>query len=175
MSRKPNVTRLQARRRAVEILFEADQRGIHPKGLLEDRLGDLKGTPVESFTRRLVDGVGANLEEINEEIATYSRGWPPERMPAVDRAIARLGTFEILHARDVPSEVVLEQAADLAAELSTDRSPDFLSGLLGRLAEVRDAFGDSEPTPASEPDQVPTPEPNPPTPCADPELEAESE
>ena len=137
---RPAVTRHDARRRAVEILYEADQRRIRPTGLIEDRLGNLEGTPVDGFVRTLVEGVVANRMEIDEQLATYSHGWPPERMPAVDRAIARLGAYEILFGGDAPWQVVLDEAADLATELSTDKSPNFLSGLLGRLADIKQAL-----------------------------------
>jgi N utilization substance protein B len=85
----------------------------------------------------IVRGVAQHAEEIDEWLTTYSQGWPLERMPAVDRAIARLGAWEVVFAEGVPDEVALEQAADLAGSLSTDRSPDFISGLLGRISRLK--------------------------------------
>jgi N utilization substance protein B len=133
-------TRRQARLRAVEILFEADIRRVHPCRILDERVEDLQGTTVETFLRDLVSGVAEHRSEIDEQLATYARGWPPHRMPAVDRALARLGAYEINFDASSPPPVILKEIADIASQLSTDKSPDFLSGLLGRLANIRAAF-----------------------------------
>jgi N utilization substance protein B len=137
-------SRRDARRRAVEILYEADQRHTRADKLVEARLGRLAGSEQEAFVRAIVGGVAARRDEIDETLATHARGWSPDRMPAVDRAIARVGVWELLFAPDDatrgPSAVVLQQAADLAGELSTDKSPDFISGVLGRVAKVRDLY-----------------------------------
>ena len=75
--------------------------------------------------------------DLDEAISTYSQGWTLERMPSVDRAILRLGAFEVLHLDDVPDVVAISEWVALATELSTDDSPKFINGLLGRLAEVK--------------------------------------
>ncbi|MDR0945600.1 MAG: hypothetical protein LBM66_05500 [Bifidobacteriaceae bacterium] len=89
---------------------------------------------VRLYAAQIVNGVAEHQGEIDETIDTYSLGWPVERMPAVDRAIARMGCWEILFG-GVPGPVVLKEAADLAGDLSTAKSPNFLSGLLGRIAQ----------------------------------------
>jgi N utilization substance protein B len=126
------------------VLFEADQRGLDPCALAVERLGAVPGEGEgdgADYAAVIVAGTAANLPRIDEWLSTYSQGWPLERMAAVDRSIARMGAWEIVFAEDVPDPVVLDEAASLAAELSTARSPDFLSGLLGRLSDLKETLG----------------------------------
>jgi N utilization substance protein B len=126
------------------VLFEADQRRLDISRLAAERLeGE---SPVTEYARRVVAGVAANLTSIDETLETYSLGWPLARMPAVDRAIARLGVHEIVWADDVPDPVAMADAADMASELSTPKSADFLSGLLGRISAMKSGMA-----PASQP------------------------
>jgi N utilization substance protein B len=87
----------------------------------------------------LVEGVSAETGRIDELLSTYSHGWTVERMPAVDRAVLRLGTWELLYNDDVPDAVAIDEAVELARTLSTDDSPNFVNGLLARLLEVKAA------------------------------------
>ena len=130
--------RTKARKRAVDLLFEAEQRGINARDLLAERLAKpVTEAPLNQYTADLVEGVVAHWTDINELLATYSQGWTVERMPSVDRAILRLGAFEVLYADDVPEGVAIAEAVELATTLSTDESPTFVNGLLARLAEVK--------------------------------------
>jgi N utilization substance protein B len=130
--------RTKARKRAVDLLFEAEQRGINARDLLAERLAKpVTEAPLNQYTADLVEGVVAHWTDINELLATYSQGWTVERMPSVDRAILRLGAFEVLYAQDVPEGVAIAEAVELARSLSTDESPKFVNGLLARLAEVK--------------------------------------
>jgi N utilization substance protein B len=130
--------RTKARKRAVDLLFEAEQRGVNAHDLLAERLArPVTEAPLNQYTADLVEGVVAHWTDINELLATYSQGWPLERMPSVDRAILRLGAYEVLYAADVPEGVAITEAVELARSLSTDDSPKFVNGLLGRLAEVK--------------------------------------
>jgi N utilization substance protein B len=92
---------------------------------------------VSEFTVELVEGVVAHRDRIDELLTTYSQGWSLDRMPAVDRAVLRLGTFELLWLDDVPDAVVVDQAVELARSLSTDDSPGFVNGVLGRLLDLK--------------------------------------
>jgi N utilization substance protein B len=85
----------------------------------------------------LINGVVEHQSVIDETIETYSEGWPLSRMPAVDRAIARVAVFELLYSEEVPDAVVIDEAVTLASQLSTDDSPAFLNGLLGRIAAIK--------------------------------------
>jgi len=130
--------RTKARSRALDILFEADQRGLNAQTLLEERLGDAGSRAGNNpYTAELVRGVVASWADINAALTDYSQGWTIERMPAVDRAILRLGAWEVLFNDDIPDAVAISEAVALATELSTDESPSFVNGLLGRIAEVK--------------------------------------
>jgi len=128
--------RHKARKRALDVLFQADLRGVDPLTVLADseRLRSEEGdSPLNPYVTELVTGVQAHQERIDELLTTYSLGWTLERMPGVDRAILRLGTYEVLWG-DVPEAVALDEAVTLARELSTDDSPAFVNGLLARIA-----------------------------------------
>ena len=130
--------RTKARKRAVDLLFEAEQRGVNAGELLRERLATpVTDAPLKEYTADLVLGVVDHWRDIDELISTYSQGWALDRMPAVDRAILRLGAYEVLYAPDVPEPVAISEAVALATELSTDESPKFVNGLLARLAEVK--------------------------------------
>ena len=135
-ARRGTSARSRSRQRAVEILFEAEQRGTSVlEGIRTRRTQtDLQ---VNAYTQLLVEGVTADQERVDEALTSYSRGWSLDRMPAVDRAILRLGAWELLFQDDVPDAVAVSEAVALAAQLSTDDSPEFVNGLLGRLQQVK--------------------------------------
>jgi N utilization substance protein B len=93
--------------------------------------------PMSEYAVTLVEGVVANLERIDELLSTYAVDWTLDRMPAVDRNLLRIGAYEILFRDDVPDAVAVSEAVALARELSTDESPGFVNGLLGRLVEIK--------------------------------------
>ena len=128
--------RSKARKRALDVLFEAEQRGIDPITLVSERLA-AADTVMPEYAVTLVEGVQANRQRIDELLATYSHGWTVERMPAVDRQVLRIGTYELLWCDDVPDAVVLDESVELAKTLSTDDSPSFVNGLLGRLLQIK--------------------------------------
>ena len=126
----------KARKRALDVLFESEQRGVPASAVLAARR-DLADPPVGDYTVELVEGVTAHRERIDELISTYAEGWTLERMPAVDRNVLRLGAFELLWSEDVPDAVAISEAVGLARDLSTDESPAFVNGLLGRLLDLK--------------------------------------
>ena len=129
--------RTKSRRRAIDLLFEAEQRKVNAADLLRERLAaPVTEAPLNEFTADLVTGVVEHWTEINDLLTTYSQGWSLERMPAVDRAILRVGAFEVLFG-EVPEGVAISEAVGIATELSTDDSPKFVNGPLARLAEVK--------------------------------------
>jgi N utilization substance protein B len=133
--------RNKARKRAFQILFEAEQRGAEPKTVMADwiRLArtDDRQPPVTEYTMQLVEGYQAHAERIDELLSGYAVGWTLDRMPVVDRNVLRLGAYELIWEDDVPDAVVLDEAVQLAKEFSTDESPSFVNGLLGRLMELK--------------------------------------
>jgi transcription antitermination protein NusB len=140
--------RSKARKRALDVLFESEQRGVDVLETLAGRIA-AADPPVAEFTVELVEGVVAHRDRIDELLTTYSQGWSLDRMPAVDRAVLRLGTFELLWLDDVPDAVVVDQAVELARSLSTDDSPGFVNGVLGRLLDLKPMLA---PTPSESTD-----------------------
>ncbi|MDT7548818.1 MAG: transcription antitermination protein NusB [Actinomycetota bacterium] len=128
--------RSKARKRAVDVLYEAGQRDGDVLRTLKDRLAQ-SDPPVPEYAVELVEGVVANQGRIDELLSTYAEEWTLERMPPVDLAILRLGTFELLWRDDVPDAVAVSEAVELAASLSTDESPAFVNGLLARLLSLK--------------------------------------
>lgn len=135
-------SRSKARKRAVDILFEADQRpGTDRLALLADRIAQPGApAPLPEYAVEIVEGVHAHIARIDEVLGTYSQGWTLARMPAVDRAILRAGAWEILFNDSVPDAVAVDEAVALARSLSTDDSPAFVNGLLGRILELKPAL-----------------------------------
>jgi N utilization substance protein B len=130
--------RSKARKRAVDLLFEAAVRGADPVTLLADRVGSPDVPPVNDYTVTLVEGVVAQRTRIDELLAEHAQGWTLDRMPAVDLAILRMGLYELLWAQDVPDPVAIDEAVQLAKTLSTDDSPRFVNGVLGRIGGIAD-------------------------------------
>jgi transcription antitermination protein NusB len=128
--------RSKARKRALDILFEADQRDSPVLDLLAERIR-LGSPPVSAYAADLVRGVTGHAARIDELISQYAEGWTLDRMPAVDRNVLRIGVYELLWADDVPDAVAINEAVLLAQDLSTDASPAFVNGLLARIAELK--------------------------------------
>jgi N utilization substance protein B len=126
----------KARSRALDILFEAEQRSVAPSEVIQRRLENTD-QQINPYTEEIVSGVIAKQGQIDELLRTYAQGWTLERMPAVDRVILRIGTWELLYNDDVPDGVAVSEAVALARTMSTDDSPGFVNGLLGRLQELK--------------------------------------
>jgi N utilization substance protein B len=124
--------RSKARKRALDILFESELRGLPTLELLSERqsVGDV---PVQPYAAELVRGVATHSERIDELISWNLVDWTMERLPAVDRNILRIGVYELLWAGDVPDGVAISEAVALAQDLSTDNSPSFVNGVLARI------------------------------------------
>ena len=127
--------RSKARRRAVEILYEADLRGRDLLEVLRERVADGQ-PPIGDHTVRLVEGVAEHTDRVDELIGAHATGWSLERLPDVDRAILRMATFELLWVDDVPDAVVIDEAVQLAKTLSTDDSPAYVNGVLGGILDA---------------------------------------
>lgn len=130
--------RTKARKRALELLFEAEQRGVNVGTLLEERVAaPTTQHPLPEYAVELVRGVLERWAVIDEALTTYSQGWSLDRMAAVDRAALRLGTWEIVWNDEVPDPVAISEAVSLVEAMSTDDSPKFVNGLLARIADVK--------------------------------------
>ncbi|MBB3081931.1 transcription antitermination factor NusB [Geodermatophilus sabuli] len=127
--------RSKARKRAVDVLYEADLRGSDPLALLRERVADAH-PPVPDHAVRLVEGAVEHAARIDELIDRHAKGWSIDRLPDVDRAILRMSVFELLWADDVPDAVVIDEAVELARALSTDDSPAYVNGVLGAILDA---------------------------------------
>lgn len=128
--------RSKARKLALDVLYEADLRGVTAIEVLDAKNDDVDVT-VRPFTSELVYGVVEHGDRIDDLLSTYSQGWTLDRMPAVDRNLLRIGVYELLWEDDVPDAVAISEAVTLARSLSTDESPTFINGLLGRILEIK--------------------------------------
>ncbi|GAC1611934.1 MAG: transcription antitermination factor NusB [Mycobacteriales bacterium] len=128
--------RSKARKRAVDVLYEAGQRDGDVLQTLKDRLAQ-SDPPVPEYAVDLVEGVVTHRVRIDELLSTYAEDWTLDRMPPVDLAILRLGVFELLWRDDVPDAVAVSEAVELASSLSTDESPTFVNGLLARVLMLK--------------------------------------
>jgi N utilization substance protein B len=130
--------RTKARKRALDILFQSDVRGDDLSATLAAEAKRAASEPAREsswlYAREIVDGVIDNRDEIDEQITTFAKDWSLARMPAVDRAVLRIGTWEILYNDEVPTAVAIDEAVELAKEFSTDDSGAFVHGVLAKIA-----------------------------------------
>ena len=123
-------SRREARERALSLLYEAEAKDMKPGEVL----AELPLAP-EQFTIELVEGVGEHMPEVDDLIRRFAKGWKLERMPAVDRALLRLGIYELMERPEIPTAAVISEAVELAKRYSTDESGRFVNGMLARIAE----------------------------------------
>jgi len=128
--------RSKARKRALDVLFEADAKGVPVPTVLAEtvRRRAADGEPaLNAYTLELVEGIVANQSAVDAALTSSLTDWSLERLPAVDREVLRLGAYEILFSEDVPDAVAIDEAVELARSLSTEESPVFVNGVLGAL------------------------------------------
>jgi N utilization substance protein B len=132
--------RTKARKRALDILYVADLRELSIPQALAAEAERAANEPAREaswlYAREIVDGVADHKAEIDELIETYAQGWTLVRMPVVDRAILRIGIWELLHNPEVPTGVAISEAVEAAQDLSTDDSAGFINGLLAKIAQI---------------------------------------
>ena len=135
--------RSKARKQTLDLLYEADIRGSNAADLmsLRDVIEDgPDARPIREFTKELITGVSEHRRKIDELIATYSQGWDMDRLPAVDRNILRLGIYEVVWSDEVADGVAIDEALNLAKELSTDESAGYIHGVLGRISTIKESI-----------------------------------
>ena len=131
--------RSKARKRALDVLYASEMRRESPIDALERAIAEGEG-PTNDYTAVLVRGVEEHATRIDEVVASYAEGWTLSRMPDVDRAVLRLGVWELLYAADVPGAVAVSEATALVQELSTDESPQFVNGVLGSILRNKESL-----------------------------------
>jgi N utilization substance protein B len=129
--------RSKARKRALDLIYASEMRERSPLEALEEQAA---AGPVNDYTVELVHGVDDHRARLDEVISSYAQGWSLARMPAVDRNVLRLATFEVLYVDDVPDAVAVSEALNLVRELSTDESPAFVNGVLGNIVRDRESL-----------------------------------
>jgi N utilization substance protein B len=129
--------RSKARKRALDVLYASEMRNRSTAEALDEQT---EAGPVNDYTVELVRGVTEHRARLDEVIATYAKDWTLDRMPAVDRNVLRLATFEVLYVDDVPNAVAVSEALNLVRDLSTDESPSFVNGVLGNIVRDRDSL-----------------------------------
>ena len=138
--RKPEKGRHQARKRAVDLLFEAEARNLSAAEVAEGRTAlaesNTEVSQLNSYSVTVARGVTEHAAQIDDLITSHLQGWTLDRLPAVDRAVLRVAVWELLYADDVPEPVAVDEAVELAKELSTDESPGFVNGVLGQVMLV---------------------------------------
>ena len=134
-------SRSKSRKRALDALYASEIRGGEPLALLQETAGSVSDRQnqeaIFDYAESMITGFDANKLLIDNELRQLADGWALERMPSIDRAILRLGAWEILYNPDVPNEVAIAEAVALASEYSTDDSPKFVNGVLAKLARVK--------------------------------------
>ena len=141
--------RSKARKRALDILFEAELRSEPVLDVLAERIA-MASPPVSAYAAELVRGVAAHQPRIDELISKYAEGWTLDRMPTVDRNVLRIGVYELLWASDIPDAVAISEAVLLSRDLSTDASPTFVNGLLARLLDLKPTLQEAKDADPSE-------------------------
>jgi N utilization substance protein B len=131
--------RSKARKRALDILYAAEMRGLDPVAAMDESIAEGEG-PTNPWTETLVRGVAAHRARIDELLTSYSQAWTLDRMPAVDRNALRIGVFELLFVDEVPPAVAVNEAVALVRDLSTDDSPGFVNGVLGSMLRDRESL-----------------------------------
>ncbi len=137
---KQSGTRHKARRRAIDLLFEAEAKQVSPAQLVGERRelvrSDESVGRIHDYTATVIDGLANDMPQVDAVVSSHLRGWTLERLPAVDRAIMRLATWELFNSADVDPIVIVDEAVELAKELSTDDSPAFVNGVLAQIADL---------------------------------------
>jgi N utilization substance protein B len=125
----------KARKKAIDYLYEADQRALNVLELLANR--PVTELSEANYVNQLLRGVSEHREKIDELIITYAQGWEMDRMPVIDRNILRLAIYEIIWNPEVDDQVAAAQAVELAQTLSTDESAKYVNGVLGRIIVLK--------------------------------------
>jgi N utilization substance protein B len=129
--------RSKARKRALDLLYASEMR---KRSAIEAMEQQAETTQLNEYTVELVRGVTEHRARLDEVISNYAKDWTLGRMPAVDRNVLRLATFEVLYVDDVPDAVAVSEALNLVRDLSTDESPAFVNGVLGNIVRDRDSL-----------------------------------
>jgi N utilization substance protein B len=127
--------RRKARKRALDFLYEADLRSANLLDLYHSRPSE--DLSQEGYVLTLLQGVAEHNAKIDELIVTYAQGWDMDRMPAIDRNLLRLSIYEILWESGLDDKIAVNEAVEMAAEISTTESSAYINGVLGRIIAIK--------------------------------------
>ena len=128
--------RHEARLWAVQFLFQRDFNDTDRETALVDFWAERNcSAKLRTFCEVLIRGVELNREEIDQKLRKYAEHWSLERMGAVDRNVMRVALYEMLYCKDIPPVVSINEAVDLAKELSGRESGKFVNGILDRARQ----------------------------------------
>jgi transcription antitermination protein NusB len=127
--------RHKARKRALDLLYEAEIKGLPLSEIWQQRV-DSAELPTNEYTEKIILGLVLNQSEVDAKISEVSTGWRLERMSPVDRSILRIGVFEILFQTEIDAAVAINESILLAQEISSDEAPAFINGVLGAIARL---------------------------------------
>lgn len=125
-------SRREARRQAIDVLYQADVTEKDPRIVLAEWRS--AGRAIDPFAEELVHGVVANRAEIDSILLSHVENWSLERMATLDRNILRVAVYELVHRPETPSSVAISEAVEIAKRLSTEDSARFVNGILGKFA-----------------------------------------
>lgn len=143
INHKRHTARYRSRRRAADILYEAENRDVDPVAIVEDRVALAREdrhavAPIANYTKVIVQGVAEELDAIDDTISRYlSQNWELHRIPAVDRAILRLSVWELLFNPDVPTATAVVEGVELASQYSHDQAAPYIHAVLDDVAQSR--------------------------------------
>ncbi|RSX54768.1 nitrogen utilization protein B [Bifidobacterium dolichotidis] len=146
-------SRSTARKRALNTLYEADEKGQDIRSLLQERIAEPGAqTPLPEYAIQIVEGVAEHRKEIDHLLNDHSTGWKVWRMHVIDRNILRIAAWEIMYNDDVPDKVAIDEALSLAKTLCDEEAPSFIHGLLSAISadKAKDAEAASEAESAAE-------------------------
>ena len=130
--------RSKGRKRALDILYESDIKGVNPLWLVKENI--TASDEISLFAIELVEGYGNQSSQIDSLIDKNSKNWDLDRLASVDRNILRIATYEILNSKNggVDTAVAIDEAIELAKSFSTDESPQYIHGILSAIARELD-------------------------------------
>lgn len=142
---KRHTARYRARRRAADILYEAENRDIDPVAIVEDRIALAREdcnavAPIAEYTKVIIKGAAEELDVIDETISRYlSEDWELHRIPAVDRAILRVSVWELLFNPDIPTATAVVEGVEIASQYSNEQAAPYIHAVLDDVAQSRSA------------------------------------
>lgn len=121
--------RREAREKAIQTLFQLDNSEMN----VDEAIGYIVETPLDSFYEQLVRGTAEHLTEIDSEITNKLENWTIDRLPKIERTVLRLAVYELLYNEEVPNRVIMNEAIELCKTFGDEKSGRFVNGVLSKF------------------------------------------